>query len=247
MPTPFYEDWGFWQGAVAFGALVLTQCPPIKQWFKRPRLEVEVFDKIWVNEELGRPMIQIHLIITNAGNREIRINKLKITLKRDNEIREIFGKGYYENISDQQAVLLVPFRLAPKEEWRHGVNFLNNFSREEAKRNANWGKAMRDDIRSKHERLPENHPLIEADEAIVLPIANAFDSNFFWQPGEYEVALDIETNLPEADAKKTYRFTLFESESEDLKRHRDQLKFGNGVYYSQPPCSEYVQIDFREG
>ncbi|CAN7578661.1 hypothetical protein [Paraburkholderia hospita] len=233
---PFYSDSGFWQFVVAGIAVVLSQCPPVRFWFKRAKLDVECFDRIVLNEEVGLPNVQWHLAITNTGGREIRIQKITLTLVRGQERKELNARGYFEKLSDQQVTLLTPFRLKPGEEWGHAVNFIVIAPREARQAFSAAAKTIKDDITTK--RAASNQ-LEEADPAFVQPLLALFDANFFWRTGEYEVTLNIETDTPKADLHRSFRFTLFESESEQLRSHRDELKFGNGVYFRSPPVDPH--------
>lgn len=236
---PFYSDSGFWQGAAAFIAIVLSQCPPVRFWFKRAKLDVECFDSIVLDEEVGAPVAQWHLAITNKGGREVRIQKISLALTRDHDRIELFARGYYEKMSDQKPTLLTPFRLQPHEEWSHGVNFVWIAAREARQVFSASAKALKDNIAAKRAGLPKDHPNIAADAQVVQPLIGLFDANFFWRAGEYNAVLNIETDAPNADVKRSFRFTLFESDSEQLRAHRDQLPFGNGVYYRLPPVEPH--------
>lgn len=235
----FYSDIRFWQFAVAFIALLLTQLPPVRLWFKCAKLDVECFDRIVLDEEVGSPYAQWHLSITNTGGREVRIQKITLAVARGQERRELVARGYFEKLSDQKPTLFTPFRLQPREEWGHGVNFVRIATREAKQTFSRAAKAMKDNILNKRGGLPKDHPDIEADPPLVQPLLTLFDADFFWMAGEYEVTLRIGTNVPRADLNRSFRFTLFESDSDQLRAHRDQFKFGNGVYYRLPPIEPH--------
>lgn len=237
--SSFYSDSGFWQFAVAGVALVLSQCPPVRFWLKRPKLDVECFDRIVLNEEVGLPNVQWHLSVTNVGGREVRVQKITLTLARGRDNVELNARGYFEKISDQQATLFTPFRLKPGEEWSHAATFMSMASREARQTYSRAVKDIKEDINAKRAKFVSNHEVAEAEAELVQPLLALFDASFFWRAGEYEVTLKIETNTPKANLSRSFRFTLFESESEQLKAHRDQLKFGNGVYFRSPPVDPH--------
>jgi len=131
--------------------------------------------------------------------------------------------------------LFTPFRLKPKEEWSHNVSFFKFAPREDRQAFSALAKGLKDNITTKRATLPEKSPDVEGDPGVVQPILGMFDANFFWRAGEYQIELHVETDSAKANTKRFFRFTLFESDSDQLKAHRDQLKFGNGVYFRLPP------------
>lgn len=215
---------------------MLSQCPPLRVWFKRAKLQVECFDRIVLNEEVGLPHVQWHVGITNMGGREVRIQKISLTLVRGDERRELNARGYFEKLSDQQATLLTHVRMRPGEEWGHVVNFNVIATRESRRAFSAVAKPIKDDITKKR---ASSDQMAEADPALVEAVVKLFDANFFWRAGEYEVALKIETDTPKANLTRSFRFTLFESESDQLRAHREELKFGNGVYFRLSPVDPY--------
>ncbi|MGF6410987.1 hypothetical protein [Paraburkholderia sp. MM5482-R1] len=240
---PFYADMGFYQWVIALAALALSQLPPVRLWFKRARLAVECFDKIVLDEEVGLPNTQWHLSVTNTGGREVRIQKITLTVTRGQDRVEMTARGYFEKLSDPRATLLTPFRLKAGEEWSHGVTLSLTATREARQTYSAAAKALKDDITAKRATLQTNHPDVEADQRVVQPLFALFDASFFWRAGEYEITLRIATNTPTADIARTFRFTLFESESDQLRAHREQLKFGNGVYFRMPPVdAHYAEV-----
>ena len=50
----FYDDSGYWQGAVALLALVLTQLPPVRLWFRQARLAIDVPDRVVITHAVGK-------------------------------------------------------------------------------------------------------------------------------------------------------------------------------------------------
>jgi hypothetical protein len=242
----FYTDSGFWQGVGGVGqwivagiALILSQCPPVRLWFKHPKLDVECFDRIALDEEMGLPNAQWHLSITNTGGREVRVKKVGLVFSRDGDRREMDARGYFENPSDTQANLLVPFRLKPRDAWTHNVTFVKFAAREARQQFREHANALKNDILAKRAVLPKDHPWVEAEPELVQPLLATFNNNFFWGAGEYQLELRVETDSPKADMQRTFRFTLFESDSDQLRAHGEQLKFGNGVYYRLTPVEPH--------
>ena len=121
-PNPFYLDWQFWAAVVAVLALVLSQLPPVRLWFRPKRLEVEVHSRIQVTHKVGNPNVGIYVSVRNTGGRELRIRSLQISLTRDNApLAVLSAQNYFESPSSQSSVLFVPFSLKPGETWAHGT------------------------------------------------------------------------------------------------------------------------------
>lgn len=230
---PFYLDWTFWAVIIAACAMILSQLPPVLTWFKRARIEIELYSRIHITHKVGNPNTQLHIIINNIGGKTVRIKGASISLKRDGkELVIMSGQNYLQTPSDKTTVLFTPFYLKTKEEWAHLVNFLEFFSRPDEKFYRNAESQLKDNIQGKRE-LPENkNKLIEADPQFVTPLIEMFQSKFIWQPGEYEARISIDTVPNEASIQKSYRFTLFESDSNELSKFKDAFKYGDGIYWN---------------
>ena len=234
LPLPLYLDWQFWAAIVAALALVLSQLPPVHLWFRPRRLEVEVPSRIQITHKVGNPNVGMFVSIRNTGGRELRVRSLKMALTRDNVSLGTFpAQNYFENPSSQASVLFVPFSLKPGDTWAHGTNFLNFFDRATEKLYRESESALGADIRRKLQDRPENDKrAVVADPALVGPFLALFDRLFVWQPGEYVAELTVEAESGSASFSRKYRFTLYESDSAELRTHTDDYKFGGGLSYN---------------
>lgn len=230
LQTPFYLDWKFWSAAVAFLALVLSQLPPLHVLFRRAKLDAEAYSQMHITHKIGNPNAQLHLILSNAGGRELRIRAIELQFKRGSEDTFVLpAKNYLQLPGDKEAVLLTSFKLKPGEEWAHIVNFLNFFSRPEDKLYKQLESNLRQDILAKREALADKNDIVFADDANVTPLLTFFEKKFRWMPGEYEMTLRVQTDPPNAMSDKHYRITLFESDSKELEDYRNDYKYGYGV------------------
>lgn len=234
VPTPIYFDWQFWSAVVAVLAVILSQVPPIRLWFRPRRLEVEVHSRLQITHKVGNPNVGMFVSVRNTGGRELRIKSLKLALIRDGlHLSPLPAQNYFENPSSTSSVLFVPFSLKPSETWAHGVSFLNFFDRAAEKLYRERESALAMDIRKKIQTRPENDKnAVSADPLLVKPFADLFEKLFLWQPGEYVIELSVETEPGSASFSRKYRFTLYESDSAELRSHTDDYQFGGGLSFN---------------
>jgi len=232
--TPLYLDWQFWAAVVAGLALILSQLPPVVLWFRPRRLEVEVHSRIQVTHKVGNPNVGMFVSVRNTGGRELRIRSLRIVLARDNSpLANLAAQNYFESPSSQSSVLFVPFTLKPGDTWAHGTNFHNLFDRATEKLYREAEFKLGADIRRKLDAKAEDDKnAVVAEPDLVTPFMNLFDKLFIWQPGEYVAELIVEEEPGSASFSRKYRFTLYESDSSELRAHIEDYKFGGGVSYN---------------
>ena len=237
MPTsqiPLYLDWQFWSAVVAVLALVLTQLPPVRLWFRPSRLEVEVHSRVQLTHKVGNPNLGMYVGIRNIGGREIRVRSITLALARDgNELGVYPIVNFFEAPSSTSAVLFVPFTLRPSESWAHGANFLRLFDRNTEKFYRERESELRSNIRHKlAARAEDDTELVTADTEYVQPFLDMFNRMFVWLPGEYTLDLQIQVESGKSAFGRRYRFTLFESDSDELRSHTDDFKHGGGLAYN---------------
>ena len=124
---------------------------------------------------------------------------------------------------------MTSFKLKPKEEWAHIVNFLNFFSRQDEKYYRQLEANLRQNILVKCDALVDKNIIVTADDENVQPLIKFFESKFRWLPGEYELTLQVQVEPERASLSRRYRITLFESDSKELTDYRDDYKYGFGV------------------
>lgn len=127
---PLYLNWQFWAALIAVAALILSQLPPVRLWFRPRRLEVEVHRRVRITHKVGNPNIELFASVRNTGGRDLRVKDMQVSVVRDgNEPRGYGERNYYEKLTDQTMVLFVPFTLKLGESWEHGTNFYTEFDR----------------------------------------------------------------------------------------------------------------------
>jgi hypothetical protein len=228
--VPLYMDWSFWAVIVAAIAIVLSQLPPVHLLFRRARLDIEPYSRIHISHKIGNPNVQLHLILSNVGGRNVRVKGIAIRIRRDGkDVAVLPAQNYLQNPTDKSTVLLTSFSLKPKEEWAHIVNFLSYFSREDEKKYRSAESKLRGNILEQRKSLDDKDRLVEAENKLISPFIKMFNEKFVWQPGEYEIAISVLASNKNANLEKNYRFTLFESDSTELSKVKDDYKFGDGI------------------
>ena len=156
-----------------------------------------------------------------------------------------------QNPSDTSTVLFTSFSLKPKEGWAHIVNFLNYSVREDEKKYRGAESKLREDIIEK-KKLPQNKDVVvETTTELVAPFIAMFNERFVWNSGEYEISISVITSNGRANISKHYRFTLFESDSIELSKVKDDYKYGDGINWDsgkhtcQAPCDSILQRVWR--
>jgi hypothetical protein len=247
--TPIYLDWAFWAAVAAFIAIVLSQLPPVLLWFRPRRLDVEVHSRIQITHKVGNPNVGMYVSVRNTGGRELRVRSLRLKLSRDGQpLLQVAAQNYFETPSSQSSVLFVPFSLKPNESWGHIVNFLNLFDRATEKLYRESESLIAADIRAKFSARPSgDNSEVVAESVLVTPFISLFEKLFPWQPGEYIAELIVEAEAVSASFSKKYRFTLYESDTAELRSHTEDYKTGGGLTYNinkhagvSVPLSEHV-------
>ena len=131
---PLYLNWSLWAVVVAAIAVVLSQIPPIKELLKKAKLDLEVYSKISITHKVGNPNLQLHLILSNIGGRNVRVKDINVSISSDgNFLATLPAQNYLQKQNDQSTLLFTTFSLKPGQEWAHITNFLNFFNREDGK------------------------------------------------------------------------------------------------------------------
>ncbi len=232
MPSvPFYENWTFWTAIVAGLALILSQLPPLREIIKGAKLDLDVYSRIAITHKVGNPNILLHLILSNIGGRSVKIRSVTAVIKRENRVvGTLPAQTYVKNPSDTKSTIpFVSFSLRPKEDWAYPINLLKFFSRENEKKYREAESKIRERIIQMRALLENKDQVVEAEDLYVRPFFELYNELFIWQAGEFEMQVRVETDPDKAAVQKTYRFTLFESDSNILANHKEFYKTGEGI------------------
>lgn len=228
-PHHFYADWTFWQSAVALTALVLSQFPPLITYFRPGRLKADLASKIFITHTYGNPNINLLVGLRNVGAKEVRVHSLWMIVKRAGGESFRLDAHNFENPGDLKPYLLVPFTIAPRENWVRHYLFYQDFDRQTDKEIRSNKLEVSRQVRERRAKLPPNSPeLVSVDDQHWMPFKTIFNRLFRWEAGEYEIELHIETEQARASLLKKFRFVLFEGDTELLKDHVLEYPTGGG-------------------
>ncbi|WP_210023819.1 hypothetical protein [Methylocaldum sp. RMAD-M] len=217
---------------IAAAALTLSQLPPLHIMFRRARLGCEAYSLLHITHKVGNPNAQWHLIIENKGGRVVRVKGLTLEFRRKGAVPfTLPAQNYLMTPDAKETVMFTPFRLLPREERAHIINFFQLFARDEDKEYRFLESAVRSDILQQKQEPENREKLCEASPTVVAGLLNFFRRKYQWVPGEYSLTLSIHTEPAAAGLKKQYRFTLFESEARELEEYSQGYKYGAGVYW----------------
>jgi len=225
-----YTDWTFWSFAVAGLALLLSQLPPIKSWFRGGRLRIDIFAKMHITHRIGNPNAQVHILLTNAGNRAVQVKAISLEFVRDGGMRfEIPAINYLTTPSDNSPTLLTAFTIQPQSDWGHLVNFIGALTREQEREYKQLEGPLRAEL-IRLRALPENTDrLVTVDPQFYQQFLPIFNARFVWLPGEYQVRLKVNAYPESASKEATFRVTIFESDSAELRGYTNDYNSGAGI------------------
>ncbi|BDU36562.1 hypothetical protein [Vibrio nigripulchritudo] len=243
VPVPeFYLDWQFWSAVAAYIALALTLFPKIKMLLIKGKLTIDKHGKVSVFHGVGTPNLNVFLILRNVGGKSISIQKLEMIVEKADEGSFVLnGDLYYVNPHDTQSTLLTPMRIEVGQEWSHTVQFYLPWERSKEKKYRKIQSKVRDAISEQVRSNPQRDEteLFTASSEDIDELMSMFDQNFKWTEGEYNIQVVAKDNEDNILATSKSRFTLFESDSEDLRSWADEYKYGFGIClqnsYKQAP------------
>lgn len=245
--TPLYLDWGFWGVVFAGLALLLSQLPPISSWKKKMKIDFDLFSRIALTHKVGNPNIELHTVVRNIGNQPVRIKNILAHITRDGEkITVLPTANFIRDDAEQQNILFTGFTLFPNQEWSHVIQLFKYFGRDEEKEYRALEGALKDEIITKRAQAgTDNNELVEASTENVAPLINFFDQRFIWFSGEYDLEIEIITDVEIANIKKAYKFTLFEYYEAELRKLVEQYKYGDGIYFVSNN-TQHVLVEVKE-
>lgn len=225
----FHLDSGYWQGLVALAALVLSQLPPVRIWFKQRRLDIDVPEEIVVTHKVGNPNIYLLVALRNKGGRPARVTGIYMQIRRENGDWFRLDAYRFENPGLQGQFVMMPFEMAGDSLWVRNYLFYKNIERQDDQifRRSKQALLRRiHEIRKERGIANDSAEIVSVEAEYAEPFRRLFDKQFRWQVGQYEVELVVEAEPDKATARANYRFALFESDVEVLREHVEEFETG---------------------
>ena len=216
----------------AWTALIITLTPHVYRVVRPGRLDVELAERATIKHAVGRPGMQLIVLLTNSGGTPVRVRRIWVTVQRvGGEEFSIAGSGYFQKPDDQWAVLLAPFRVKANDEWSAHLNFDNPADRDDDLTFRLLSRQLEADIKSRE--ADAAGAILEGPPEVWQPIVDIFNRNFKWRQGEYAATLHVEASRKRASCKREFRFTLFEQDTSDLNV-ASGYKFGYEIFRRHP-------------
>jgi hypothetical protein len=174
------------------------------------------------------------ITIENRGSRPVTVRRMALEIDRDGNRLTLPAQTYIPDpLKSETQYPLGHIWLQPDEDWSEIAVFFQEFSRSNERRAREFINDIRTEIQSQVVASggPKDKPY-EASEDLVAAAKGFFDEHFLWEDGEYRATLRLECEPASSSVAVRYRFTLFESDIETLRREVDSYKYGAGIYYS---------------
>lgn len=243
----FYSNWTFWAVAISVVALILSQLPPISMMLRKKKVVIEPYSIIALTHRVGNPNIRWTLGFRNEGGTTVRIKRVKCELIYNGaSIIEMDSNNYFRQ-DDSKPMIFTGFSLRPDDEAFYDVHFFKMFDRFENRNFRVNVSALREDIEAKREaNIVDERGVAEAEQSLVDPFIEMFNQKFSLNPGEYHIRIKTISEPSQAAPIQEYRFTLYESDSEELRKYVEDYKYGTGIYFDLPDKNTGVFVNIEK-
>lgn len=245
--APFYFNYAFWAVVFAAIAIILSQIKPLYLLFKKAKLDIELYSRILVAHKIGNPNLQCHVVLNNLGGKNLKIKKCSAKIERDGvHIVTLPAQNYNTDVTGDSTRLFTKFTLKTGTEWGNIINFVNFFNRTEEKNCKEAESLLKEDILKKLDAEPDKKKVVSAEDSLVKPFLDIFESMFIWKPGEYKLIITVSAEPLKEEIIKQYRFTLFETDSNNLREYTKDYATGAGIYFDTTEKHPGIAIQITE-
>lgn len=245
--VPFYSNYAFWAVVIAAIAIILSQIKPLYLLFKKAKLDIELYSRILITHKIGNPNLQCHVVLNNIGGKSLRIKNISAKIERDGiPIVTLPAQNYNTDPSDASTMLLTHFTLNTGTEWGNIINFVNFFNRTEEKVFKEAEDLLKEDILKKLDAETDKKVVVKAEEPLVKPFLDMFEKIFIWKSGEYKLIITVSAKPLKKEIVKQFRFTLFETDSNNLRKYTEDYASGAGVYFDTVEKHPGISIQITE-
>ncbi|MFK7237981.1 hypothetical protein [Acinetobacter baumannii] len=221
-----FQNLNFWSLIIAFFALLVSLFPHIKHLLKGKKIDLDIHRKIMVYHWVGFPSLNIHLGLFNKGGTKVNIKSINLKITKDgNLVKNLKCQGFFETSVSQTANTFFPFDLPADDSWTHLCWFAMDIDRNREQKAKNAIVAVDMKIAEKIRANVVNTQPIEAEKELVDHLVSLHNQNFIWETGEYFAEIQVDTN-PVVNISKKFRFTLYETEVNELNNYTLDYKYG---------------------
>jgi hypothetical protein len=230
----WYKNASVWSVIVASAALVLSQLPPVVNWFPSRKLSVQVASRVGLPNSFGLIGFQILLSIENNGNRTANLSNLALEVVYPNyEKKIVSAQSYWRILPGQNTATDLPITtvaIPAGGGWSEMVSFYADQSPNDEEDTSHARIKISRDLMAKRAKGDgeTGRPWAEADPASVGEAVALFDKRFDLKKGEYLVNIKCSINGQETSLKQ-FRFTLYDHHIETFKAQKEDYKYGFGV------------------
>ena len=237
----WYKNISFWSTVLATCALVLSQLPPISQWFPRPKLEIIHADRIGINSSFGLLVFNLPLELDNKGNIPLDVTRITFEVIGPNGVKKTYlAEAFYEQPTNGAPPINLPIasiNLNEEELWGELVYFSQDIdpSTEEELNNIRLSiaKSIHADLDEK--RSAGNLSRGEAEPDVTKIAEEYFNNHFDLKKGKYKTKLIIETAQVDLPFIIESEFTIYDYHIETVKAQTkaqaDDYRYGAGIIF----------------
>lgn len=241
----WYKNTFGWSAVLSAIAIVLSQSPPVKDWFPNDSLIIKYGDRIGINNAIGLTGYHVTMELENNGNTTLPIESVKLTVVDPNAITKIYTAETLSTPSSSGAVLNLPvasLALEPGQRWSGSVFFNKNISPNEEESFNSIRLLISQNIQEKiqSQTWDEYNPNsnMPADEDVFKQAVDFFNSKFDLEKGLHRASVEVKIRNKDS-VIEPFEFTLFEYHFEMIKAQVSDYKYGFGIYLPHLPNKQF--------
>lgn len=235
--SPLYLDWDFWNMILALAALSITLIPHIKSFLSKPKLEVDIHERVTISHSVGNPSVITYVSIKNLGHSDVKITKLLLHIRNHKKLLATLSANLFYEPSPNPITPFItrqfyPFHLKKEASWSQTMCFWNYLERDDEIDFKHAQEALQKELLCPAPWASNSPPPPKrAAEDKVAPFNKLFEKNFIWKKGEYFFEFELDTQPPAQYNRKSIRVILHEADITELKRITERYCYGEGITF----------------
>jgi hypothetical protein len=221
---------------VASLAVLLSQMPPLYEYFKRSKPEITTDGSLSFSHVLGRPRAYLPITISNDGSAALTVENVNCNL-----IHVQTGKTWsmqaltfvdQSSVKPFTAAREIPIgrpRVQPYNVWSKIVQCAVPPTPAQLQKIQTIGLSMTVFRYSAHTADPKIQGRVEIPEEIWGPAREEFIQTFDIVAGTYSIEISLVDAKSDITKTQTSEFEILENDISILVRHVDEFKYGGGI------------------